>query len=113
MTYWTWNGMEGDEPTMHVYEYGLFNIWEDGLTVEDHWMDADPPTLKPDVLEDIKNWKGVWCGPCLQVIFDNGNDAGAMLWKMKYTSKSGCTSRRPDDNYTENGVIVLKGAGVK
>lgn len=111
MTYWTWSGHDDDLPTLHVFEYGLLNIWEDGLTIEKHWMDADPPNLKPEVLADIKEWGGVWDGPNIQVQFPDGNDHGALMWKLKYPSKSGCTS--PDrSTYTDaNGVRWIKSQG--
>lgn len=95
MTYYAWNGMGGDEPTLHVFEYGLFNIWDDGLTTDRGWYDADPPNLRPEVLADIEMWGGSWDGRNLQVLFPNGNDYGAMMWKLKYPSKTGCTSWRP------------------
>jgi len=112
MTYWTWSGHKGDLPTLHVFEYGLINLWEDGLTVEKHWMDADPPHLKPEVLADLKEWGGEWIPEGLQIQFPNGNEAGAMMWKLKYTSKSGCTSPSPDDEIDVDGVIILKGEGL-
>jgi len=112
MTYWTWNGHNNDEPTLHVYSDGLFNIWDDGLTTETHWIDADPPTLKPEVLENLTKWGGEWNADNLEVRFPNGNDAGAMMWKLTYHSKTGCTSPEKNDLWAdENGYVVLKGSG--
>lgn len=89
MAYWTWNGRHGELPTVHYFTYGLFNLWDDGLTVEDHWMDADPPTLRPEVLKDIKDWGGTWDATGLMLSFPTAN--GAMMWKLKYTKNSKCT----------------------
>ena len=112
MSYWTWNGHNDDEPTLHVFSYGLLNLWQDGLTLEEHWMDADPPTLKPEVLENIKAWGGEWNASGLEVLFPNGNDNGAMLWKLTYPSKSKCTS--PDKrNIVSQDVMILKGSFIK
>lgn len=111
MTYWTWSGRNKDQPTLHVFSYGLLNLWEDGLTVEDHWMDADPPHLRPEVLADLRDWNGEWDGNCLEIRFPHGNDKGAMMWKLKYPSKSGCTSpdtRKPDSD----GVYRSVGSGL-
>lgn len=113
MTYWTWSGHNGDEPTLHVYGYGLFNLWDDGLTIEKHWTDADPPTLKPEVLADLEEWGGVWNSKDLQIEFHNGNEHGATMWKLKYSSKSGCTSPAPDNGFLYHEAVSLKGTGIK
>jgi len=97
MSYWTWKGRNEDEPTLHVFDYGLINIWEDGLTIHEHWMEVDPPTLKPEVLENLAKWGGVWMPRALEIRFPNGNDNGALMWKLTYPSKTGCTS--PDTTF--------------
>jgi len=111
VTYWTWSGHKGDQPTLHVFSYGLFNLWEDGLTVESHWLEADPPKLRPEVLKDLRDWNGEWNANALEIRFPHGNDQGALMWKLKYTSKSGCTSpdvKKPDPD----GVYRVKGTGL-
>jgi hypothetical protein len=120
VTYYTWNGQDGDEPTLHVYSYGLMNIWDDGLTSDQHWLDRDPPTLKKEVLENLEAWGGEWRPGSLEIHFPNGNDHGAMLWKMTYPSKTGCTSpsKHHFDEYEDllNSRIktrILKGSGIE
>jgi hypothetical protein len=95
---------------MHYFHYGLFNLWDDDLTVEEHWLDADPPTLKPAVMKDIKEWGGVWNANGLEIKFPDAN--GAMLWKLKYTKNSQYTSPYKREIPDANGVYVLKGEGL-
>ena len=113
MTYWTWSGHNGDEPTLHVFGYGLMNLWDDGLTVEEHWTDADPPTLRPEVLADLAEWGGIWNERDLQIEFHNGNEHGAMMWKLKYASKTGCTSPDSFADSVRGNTVILRGTGIK
>lgn len=113
MTYWTWSGHNGDLPTLHVFDYGLMNLWEDGLTVEKHWLDADPPTLRPEVLKDLRDWNGEWDARSLYIKFPHGNSQGALMWKLKYPSKSGCTSPEPKRKVDADGVVRMNGKGLR
>lgn len=106
MTYWTWSGHNGELPTEHHFDYGLLNLWEDGLTREKHWTDRDPPRLKKEVLDNIKAWGGDWYDNALSIIFYS--DTSATLWKLTYPSKSGCTS--PDKSDHQG---VMQGSGIK
>lgn len=104
MAYFEYNGL-------HYFHYGLLNLWEDGLTVEEHWSDADPPSLKPAVLADIEEWGGAWNPEGLEIRFPNAT--GATLWKLKYAAKSKCTQLyRCPDLIDENGVHHLDGEGL-
>jgi hypothetical protein len=105
MTYYTWNGINDDEPTEHHFGYGTINLWKEGLIIG-HWADKFTPDLKPEVLADIEAWGGRWEGPALEVIFPT--EKGALMWKMKYHSPHGCTSPDTTKYYTREEIEALK-----
>jgi hypothetical protein len=82
MQHYTWSGVNGDEPTIYVFEYGLINAWKDGISDVKHWHDDHNPPLKKEVMDNIALWGGSTKPGSLVIEFPT--EQGALMWKLKY-----------------------------